>query len=81
MSKLQNKYIVQIDDISVNHSNCAAMLLENYLHAAKKIGNGVLLYKKLEYLTRSKPHTQKKVLAFFATFCEDHKITFTEFSI
>jgi hypothetical protein len=70
-----------INDVSVNDSNCAAKLLENYFHAAEKIGNGALLYKKLEHATRSKPQTQKKVLAFFVTFCKDHNITVTEFSI
>jgi hypothetical protein len=80
MNELQNKYVEMVNDVSANDSNCAAKLLENYFHAARKVGNGALLYKKLEYSTRSNPQTQKKVLTFFITFCKDHKITFTEFS-
>lgn len=77
MSKLQNKYIEQIRDISVNHSYYAARLLENYFDAAKRSGNGILLYEKIKRATQLKPETQKKVLTFFVNFCKDHNITVT----
>lgn len=80
MSELQNKYLEQINDISVNHSNYAAKLLENCFYAARISGNGVLLHEKLKRSTELKPQTQKKVLTFFVNFCEDHNISFTEFS-
>lgn len=78
MSKLQNKYLAQIEDISLNHSHYAAMLLENYFDAAKRSGSGVILYEKLRRATQLKPETQEKVLIFFVNFCKDHNISFTE---
>lgn len=80
MSKLQNKYLAQIEDISLNHSYYAARLLENYFDAAKRSGNGVLLYEKLRRATQLKPETQEKVLTFFVNFCKDHNILVTELS-
>jgi hypothetical protein len=77
MSKLQNKYLSQIEDISLNHSYYAAKLLENYFDAARRSGNGALLYEKLKRATQLKPETQEKVLAFFVNFCKDHNISVT----
>ena len=81
MSKLQNKYLAQIEDVNINNSYYAAKLLENYFDAARRSGNGVILYEKLRRATQLKPETQKKVLTFFVNFCKDHNIPFTEFSI
>lgn len=80
MSKLQNKYLAQIEDVSINHSHYAAKLLENYFDAARRSGNGALLYEKLRRATQLKPETQEKVLTFFVNFCKDHNISVTEFS-
>jgi hypothetical protein len=79
MNKLQNKYLVQIEDVSLNHSYYAARLLENYFDAARRSGSGVILYEKLKRATQLKPETQKKVLTFFVNFCKDHNISVTEF--
>ena len=80
MSKLQNKYLAQIEYVSLNHSHYAAKLLENCFDAARRSGSGVLLYEKLKRATQLKPETQEKVLTFFVNFCKEHNIPFTEFS-
>lgn len=80
MRKLQNKYMEQISDISINHSYYASRLLENYFDAAKRSGSGVILYEKLKRATQLKPETQEKVLTFFVNFCKDHNILVTELS-
>lgn len=77
MRKLQNKYLLQIEDVSVNHSYYAARLLENYFDAALRSGNGALLYEKLRRATQLKPETQEKVLTFFVNFCKDHNVAVT----
>lgn len=60
MSKLQNKYLAQIEDVNINNSYYAAKLLENCFDAARRSGNGVLLCEKLRRATQLKPETQKK---------------------